>query len=188
MKKLLFTAIVLILHGSCSLSEERIEVDAYFNLDSVLNAQTAWLIESNARLEKRIQLNGQLDQLTESPDSAEWQDELRVLYQIDPNQAEYVNAFHVKDSLNQNTQFTIYILQEGERTPLKRLEIAHRNETLHFVKGEIINESWIQTEKKWFFIKFNADGKLKQYQVIGGKKQIFSDSTSFTINSTVQPG
>jgi hypothetical protein len=169
---------------SCTFSPERIAVDRYYPLDSLLKAQTQLLIDSAAHLEKRMILNGDMTNRTWQPDSVEWVKNMGLLYQMDPNQAEYVNAFRVTEDTLEGRNRLVYEAVEGQHVALRKFSIEKEEGVLVNIKAEMVSRNWVESQKKWFNLRF-TESVLSQYQVLGGKKQVFSDSSSFSVDGFI---
>jgi len=170
---------------SCMMETRDIEVNNYYPLDSLIDAQTALLASDRLRLVKRVSLNGQLTTHTLKPDSVQWRKELDVLKQINPNTPKYVNAFVTSERKTLLGKKWIYKLKKGESAPLKILDLEYEQGELSALRAELHIHTPIQRDRKWFNLRFR-NGRLEEYQIVGGKKQIFTDSTHFSILGRIE--
>ncbi len=179
MKTFILFLFVLITAG-CDHSVRKVSVDAYFSMDSLLDAQ---LISSNGsvRAEKRVLLDGKEEVQSVTFDSSDWANELKIFRDFELNKANYVGAYQVTEG----ESFTRYDLKKGEKSPVEYLKLELKEESVASIEGEFLEDRAIYQHQRKIKL-YLEDKKISHYEVTGFQKMISKDTIKYAITSEVE--
>ena len=169
---------VLIIAG-CDHSVRKVSVDAYFSMDSLLDAQ---LISSNGsvRAEKRVLLDGEEEVQSVTFDSTDWTNELKIFRDFELNKANYVRAYQVTEE----ESFTRYDLKDGEKSPVEYLKLELKEGVLAGIEGLFLEDRAIYQHQRKIKLYLKNE-KISHYEVTGFQKMISKDTIKYAITSEV---
>ncbi|RED98841.1 hypothetical protein [Marinoscillum furvescens] len=180
MKKLLICGLVLIGLG-CAENEQSVRaLDAYFKLDSLLDAEVAYLTSKQAKLNKQVIMDGQEESQRFRPDSSQWSDEFVIIRDFSLNKPHYVGAYK-KTERNGNT---LLELNESIDAPVKSFELMYENGSLQQIQATYFEDKTIYQHKRDLTLTFE-DNRLKAYTIKGFQKMVLKDTITYSISGKV---
>lgn len=161
--------------NGCNVSGEKaLRVNEYFDLDSLLDVQIALIAESNLELNKRVNLNGQIEEETFPADTSRLAGEFKILREFDLNKTNYVGAYQI----TQSDSSIRYELKPDQEGPVKYLEINNSQEQLNRIDGFFFEDKQLYQHQREIEIVFSND-LIKSYTVKGFQDMLMKDSISF---------
>lgn len=160
--------------------ESTVEPNAFYDLDSVLNAQIRVFSERGYTLRKTVQMDGKEEQLTEEPDSAGWAEEFAIIRDFDLNQPNNVGAY----STEKFEETIKYELSDNIESPVKVFEVEKKNGNLSRISGKYFEDKSIYQHRRVLELNFE-DGLLKTYMVRGFQDMILKDTINYVISGEV---
>lgn len=157
------------------------ELKVYFDLDSLMDAQVHLLSERQATLIKRVGMDGQQEQKTLRPDSAGWQDELRIVRDFNLNKPSYVGGYSEEVS-DGNIQ---YVLAGKLRSPVQYFEIDQSGRQIDQIRSRYFEDKSIYQLQRDLELVFEGS-LLKSYRISGFQKMILKDTVKYTLSGTIQ--
>lgn len=186
--------ILVLMAGACQVSP-RTSAGVFYDLDSLIDQQVAYLSKLQPTLEKEAEINGEQERVTlESPDSTVWAKELDIFRQLDLN-AKALNAsrYEIKTGLRDvASNLNIIEYTATEELPLSQVRIYYEGDPgkVRRIEGEFrSNESnRLYASGKMLsmeMIEINSHAMLTHYQVTGGQKMILGDTLSYSVVGAV---
>jgi hypothetical protein len=183
--------LALVLVTSCNDKDQGALV--YFNIDSLIDANVAYLREAQPMLEKRATVAGKASVVTIIPkDSASWANELDIFREIDRinkpiNRGSYKMEKDLKDS---GSNLTIYRFTATSDLPLKFVEIYYQNSLSHIkkVKASYSEQNRLYSSSRDFSLEMGDvynKNVITSYFIRGGQEMVFGDSVHFEILGNV---
>jgi hypothetical protein len=188
MKKLILLIIIL---SSCS-DLKPVEVEYYFDLNTLINNQIKMLTEDKAILEKRAIVNSDSAVTTFKPDSLEWSNELQIFLDADINKPALKGQYVVTDQKDSESNLKIRsYLTNSEKIAVDWLKVYYLDDITKIKKIEIgiTEENSIFNSKKVLKMEFDAvkdSFSLMNYSIEGVQKMILKDEVHFSINGKVK--
>ncbi|MFZ1807020.1 MAG: hypothetical protein WAU36_07365 [Cyclobacteriaceae bacterium] len=164
----------------------------YFDIDSLIDRQLAYLEESEASLSKAASIDSTKDKTNFKPDSASWAKELEVFRHLDIiNKPIYVDAYDVIDGVKDaNSNLTVRSFVANREIPVKSLKLYYQDSPHKLRKLEATlseQNSLYYTARKFSMELEDVDKQMivSKYNVRGVQKMILRDSVRFSISSKV---
>ncbi len=167
----------LILGGliGCSVtSEKSLQVNEYYDLDSLLDVQVKLISAANLELYKRVTLDGQIEEESFASDTSRLIDEFKILREFDLNKTNYVGAYQI----TQKGSSIRYELKSDQNSPVKYLEINKDQSQLKSIKGYFFEDKEIYQHQREIEIVF-LDDLIRTYKVKGFQDMVMKDSITF---------
>lgn len=185
--------ITIILLAACNKQNETYD-KAYFDFDSLINAQVDAIAKANSTLNKSVSLDGKVDQSSHATDSTLLAQELDVFRQLDLiNKPLYRNTYEVIDG-EKDTQSNLSVRKYKAKTPAP---VAFINFYYHddFKQIKRIESVYLETNSLYAterqlqleFDDSTGTMMLSKYRMTGSQKMILSDSVKFTIEASFTP-
>ena len=182
-----FVAIVLF---SCR--EDR-ETVMFYNVDSLLTAQSTTLTARKAKLHKEAFVGSDKDDTLYTPGSAEaWKQELEAFTRLRAlNQRVSRTSYIIDDSLfDPSSNLTVKSISAVEDLPVKYLRIFYdenkfqprRIEALYEDRNEMYETAKILSME---FQKVNDVNILTGYTIQGGQKMMMADSVTYVVRGKI---
>jgi hypothetical protein len=181
MKNLFYLLFVFYGFG-CSSSRESFKKQKYFSIDSLITAQIS-LLESNQKvLTKTVQIDKNIETQTLSVQNIDWQSELKIFRLLELNKSIFIGSIDTKTDFKN----TSYRPKKNMDLPIKFLKITKAKGELKSINGYYLDNkaAIIYTSEKSFKMNFN-EGLLTNFEISGSQKIIFTDTTRFKINYTI---
>jgi len=181
----LASLVLLILFGvfGCNApGGKSLSIKEYFDLDSLLDHQIELIANSDLKLDKKVMLDGQIEEGIFDPDTAMLKNEFKILREFDLNKTNYIGAFDVihEDGL------TKYQLKPGQNCPVKYFEIQRDSEgKLELLKGVFFEDKEIYRHQREIQIFF-ANGIISTYTIGGYQGMIMKDSIQFLTEAKIK--
>lgn len=182
--------VVLLALGACrdsSLTNEGV----FYDLDSLIDQQVAYLARLQPTLEKEAEIDGEQERVTiDSPDSTVWAKELSIFRQLDLN-AKALNAARYEISTGLRdvaSNLNIIEYTAKEDLPLSQVRIYYEGDPgkVRRIEGKFRSKESNRLYSSGQFlsmemIDINSHAMLTQYQVIGGQKMILGDTIRYSV-------
>lgn len=158
------------------------ELQAYYDLDSLVDAQVRELHQGQHRLVKQVAMDSEREEKAIVPDSAGWAREFIIVRDFNLNKPFYVGAYEVVH----NGDTTQYTLKKGEDAPVKQMSIIMGAEgLLAGISGTYQESNAVFDHTRHLQLSFMA-GLLDEYSISGFQKMILRDSVNYRIIGTVE--
>jgi len=164
----------------------------YFDIDSLIDSQLAYLEKSGASLSKAASIDSTNDKTNFKPDSTSWAKELEVFRHLDIiNKPIYVDAYTLTDGeKDANSNLTVRSFVANRETPVKSLKLYYQDSPQKLRKLEATlseQNSLYYTARKFSMELEDVDQQMivSRYDVRGVQKMILRDSVRFSITSKV---
>lgn len=168
---------------------EPVEVEAYFDVDSVVNAQYELLKKTDYPIRKIAWINGRADtSFMEPEDSTRWSYELGVFRKANINKPVLRGAYEVKKEKLPDGRSIIYEPKEPEKRTVKHLEIVYQGEDLREIHARINDSNPIYGSERsltMLFKSLDGQNRLMEYQIDGAQKMILKDTVTLRVNSEI---
>jgi hypothetical protein len=160
--------------------------------DSLLVANTNYLVKANAGLTKYASISGKQDTILLKPDSATWKNELDIFNQLNVFQkAAYSDAYQMEDGLR-DTQSNLSVRQyKATRqvpVPLLRFYYYNQFKQLKKIEAQYQNVNSLYSTTRNLVMEFeprNGKAVLSRYSLNGTQHMILSDTLTFTVKCDV---
>lgn len=187
---LIISAVLL---TACNKQNEKYD-KAYFDFDSLVNAQVDVLAKAHSTLAKSVSLDGKVDQSSHATDSTLLAQELDVFRQLDLiNKPLYRNTYEVIDG-EKDTQSNLRVKRYKAKTPapIAFVTFYYHDDFTQIKKIESVyqeNNSLYATKRQLQLEFDDSTGAmvLSKYRMTGSQKMILSDSVKFTIEASFIP-
>ncbi len=187
---LIISAVLL---TACNKQNEKYD-KAYFDFDSLVNAQVDVLAKAHSTLAKSVSLDGKVDQSSHATDSTLLAQELDVFRQLDLiNKPLYRNTYEVIDG-EKDTQSNLRVKRYKAKTPapIAFVTFYYHDDFTQIKKIESVYQETnsLYATKRQLRLEFDdSTGTmvLSKYRMTGSQKMILSDSVKFTIEASFIP-
>lgn len=166
----------------------------YFDLDSLVTAQVAYLGRSKASLKKEASISGKSSTSVNTLDSASWSHELDVFRQLDLiNLPVYSDAYEVRNGIKDSkSNLLIHSFDAPANSAVPYLKLFYQTSPARLKKLEAqyqATNSLYSTKRTLIMYFDDTAGKalLKSFSIEGAQKMILSDSVHYFIRAEVQP-
>lgn len=190
MKFSLIVIIGALVIASCESNNE--VAKNYFDIDSLIDRQLAYLEENGARLSKTASIDCATDTTTFNPDSASWAKELEVFRHLDIiNKPIYADAYKVTDGVKDiNSNLIVRSFIAKRDIPVKNLKLYYQDSPKKLRKLDATlseqNSLYYTTRKLSIVLEdINKQMVISSYDVRGIQKMTLRDSVRFSISSKV---
>ena len=175
-KKLL--VFVILLSGCQRLKPEQVSVPEYPDLDTFYLSQAILLGDHS--LEKSVTLDAKQETIRFEMDTIKWKKELSFFQEMNPNQPEYVGAFHKREEENTTT----LSLKEGEKGILKLLLFTEDEDSYSSITATIHEDKDVYVHHREVEVKLN-NGLIQSFVINGYQKMMLKDTVWFGIEGKV---
>ena len=164
----------------CQQNERSVkELNAYFDLDSLLDEQAAVLYDRGAQVQKKVVMDGETEQRTFVPDTAEWKSELAIIRDFNINKPYFVGSFKLireGDVLKHEAT--------SENVDITRFELFYEGDALVRIESFLDEEKYIYSNKRKLTLTFES-GLLSSYQIVGYQKMILQEEVDYEISGSI---
>jgi hypothetical protein len=182
----------------CALACRHVEStgERYYNLDSLLQAQTQLLISTKASLTKNAYLGERKETKKFSPDSLGWIDEFGTLSELALiNKSIYRGMYSVRDE--QDSKSNLRILSYAIKDQKEESKIPVRNVRIYYlgsldrikrIEGTYNEENELYSGSHILSIELQDvynKTMITSYSIVGHQKMILADSVDFTIEGRI---
>lgn len=173
---------------SCS-KLEPVNVQSYYDVDSLMNAQYELLSTSGAKIRKYSSVNHTIDTTVITPDSAQWMSELNVFKKANINKPLLRGAYEVTRKSEDKGEVLIYTARKPENVYVKSLKIFKNSQhKLRKIEALIAEENPVYGSQRklnvWF--SFHNDQEvISKYEITGKQKMILKDTVSLDLTSVI---
>lgn len=168
---------------------EPVEVETYYDVDSLVNAQYEALKLTTYPIIKKTRVNGDLDSVSITPDSTQWEYELGVFRKANINNPTLRGEYKVTREEIDGGRSVTYLPTEPEKRNVKYLELRFSGEDLMEMHARIQDENPVYGSARNLSMFFEGSGKnnrLAEYQVNGVQKMILKDTVTLEVNSIIR--
>lgn len=164
--------------------------DTFF--DSLTVASTQFLVNQKASIHKEVRIGSRQDTVQIQPDSTYWANDLDVFRQLAVFQKPaYRDAYQVQDGLaDGQSNLSVRQFKAIKYTPIPvvRFYYHHHFSQLKKIEADYHEENALYTTTRHLIMEFDEiNGKpvLNYYSMEGFQKMILSDSTRYSIHSSI---
>ncbi len=164
----------------------------YFNLDSMLIAQKAYLQGNSMQLDKWAYVDADTSQNTYKPDSLGWKDELAFFNKMNINKPVLQGVYNVEvtEDVHSNLLIKSFIPAEGSDVEVQYLKLYYLDNISQLKKMEALyqeNNPIYKSQRKFtlFFEDKSGVAYLDKFLVEGSQKMILKDSVKFKIEGNI---
>jgi hypothetical protein len=182
-------ALAVFIAVSCS-TPERVSSRMFYDIDSLINVQVAFLSKSGSRLEKKAGIGENLERVVNTPDSAGWSKELAVFRQLEvagrPTNRDKYQVSEREDTRS-NLKVRSYVAT-GTPVPYVHLYYLNGIGDLRKIEAGYYESNLLYTSKRDLTLEFdrgNGTATLKRYSIEGYQKIIMADSVHFSVEAEV---
>ena len=181
MKHLFYLSILLCAYG-CTSPQESFKAEKYFSIDSLVVAQIALLKSNQNALTKTVQIGENIETQSFSADAIDWESELKIFSLLELNKSKFVGSINTKTDLKS----TSYLPKKDALMSIKFLNITKDKGQLTTIDGYYLDDDAevIYTSQRNLKMNFNK-GLLTSFEIAGTQKVLFTDTTQFMINGTI---
>jgi hypothetical protein len=170
--------------------------ERYYNLDSLLQAQTQLLIATKASLTKNAYLGERKETKKFSPDSLGWIDEFGTLSELALiNKSIYRGMYSVRDEEDSKSNLRIlsYAIKdqkEESKIPVRNVRIYYLGslDRIKRIEGTYNEENELYSGSHRLSIELQDvynKTMITSYSIAGHQKMILADSVDFTIEGLI---
>ena len=185
--------VVFVLFSCTSQEDSGAKINEYYSLDSLVNAQVQLLVNKNPRLEKVVQLNGDVEDTILQFGPEEWENEFKLFAEADINVPSFSGVYRFDQKLDDphsNLNFDRYVPIEDSKVRIRSLEIYYY-QTIDQIKKIVIEE--FEENELYFsskmlelsFATIQDKSVISGYQIQGLQKLLTRDSVFYKIEGSV---
>jgi hypothetical protein len=168
---------------------------AYFDFDSLINAQVAALIKAQSTISKKSMINGKEDDSSFVLDSLKLASELDVFRQLDViNKPLYRNTYQIEDGekdSKSNLLIRSYTAKSPSPVPFVKFYYRSSPRELKKIESFFHEENSLYDTRRKLLLEFDdSTGSLllSGYQLSGTQKMILNDTVNFSVNVSFSSG
>ncbi|MEQ8470105.1 MAG: hypothetical protein RIC35_02925 [Marinoscillum sp.] len=181
MRNLIVLVGILLINESCDQFEKSDrKLDAYFDLDSLLDSQVQLLSDQKAEVMKTVIMDGTVETQRSTPDTTGWKDEFKIIRDFNLNKPYYVGAYY-KKTLDDGVR---YVEEEGVKVPVSEFIIKSTDGALEKINATYFEDKTIYQHKRVLELNF-AEDKLTAYRISGFQKMVLKDTIFYTISGEI---
>ena len=181
MKNILILGILFaVLFGCDQYSNQPQSLHAYFDMDSLLNAQITALTKQNVTLNKVVMKDDKKESKTFNLDSAGWAKEFEILKDFNINKPRYVGSYSI---LNQGDSI-IYAPIEGLDLPVQQFMLKYQDGQLSSLNAWFTEFKYIYSTSRHVKMTFE-NGLLTNYEIKGNQNMIILEAVEYQILGSI---
>ena len=171
----------------------RQQVQAFYNLDSLISMQVKRLAELQPSLEKKAVINGVSEKVVlQDLDSAGWAQEFEIFRQLDLNEkARNASQYRSERGLRDATS-NLGIIQYTAMQPLPlsyvRVYYQDTPTKVRRIVGEVFDKNRLYASGRLLsmeVIDLNGRPAVVSYEISGGQRMILGDSMKFVVRGAL---
>lgn len=185
--KLTFFLLSLAMLMACTTrpTEQKAEVDVYFNLSQLLNHQIENLTAVNAKLEKQLTSGEAKETITITPDSLGWTRQLRLFYEADINKIGFRDEYFEEElPAIDGTSRKIYSVK-NQKHPVQVMECIYDGNQLKEVRLLVKETNTIYNATKEMSLYFDKQTNLVSFNILGGEAMALKKNLSYSIQGKI---
>ena len=167
----------------------RQQVNAFYNLDSLITRQVSNLVELQPSLEKVAVIDGVSERVVlNDADSAIWAREFEIFRRLDLNEKTLNVSQYKKERGLRDPSSNLGIIEYTATRPLPlsyvRIYYQETPEKVRRIEGEVFEENRMYASGRFLsmeFIDVNGEPAVVGYEIRGSQKMILGDSVKFAI-------
>jgi len=181
MKYLLYLCVLFYAYG-CTGPHESFKAQKYFSIDSLVVSQITLLNSNKNALTKTVQIGKSVETQSFSADAIDWESELKIFSLLELNKSKFVGSIDTETDLKS----TSYRPKKDALISIKFLKITKDKSQLTTIDGYYLDDDAkvIYTSQRNLKMNFNK-GLLTSFEIAGTQKVLFTDTTQFMINGTI---
>jgi len=181
MKYLLYLCVLFYAYG-CTGPHESFKAQKYFSIDSLVVSQITLLNSNKNALTKTVQIGKSVETQSFSADAIDWESELKIFSLLELNKSKFVGSINTETDLKS----TSYRPKKDALISIKFLKITKVENQLTTIDGNYLDDDAevIYTSQRNLKMNFNK-GLLTSFEIAGTQKVLFTDTTQFMINGTI---
>lgn len=153
---------------------------AYFDLDSLLDAQIQELSAKEARIVKTVSKDGEKESRTFTPDTGLWEDEFSILRSFNINKPNNVGAY----ATIVDGESTIYAPNIELDLPIQKFKISYQNDQLSEINAGFSEFKYLYYTDRNITLNFK-NGLLSDYTIDGTQNMILLDAVDYQISAII---
>ncbi len=182
---------LLILSGvlaACN-SLEPTEIEAYYPVDSLVDAQYERLKLTEYQLRKTTLVNGDRDTTFITPDSTQWGYELGVFRKADINTPSLRGEYKVETENGERDgeKVVSYIPDEPDDKTVRLLRVTYLNNRISQLHAKVSDQNVVFESIRSLDLYFDttSEDRLIRYTVDGAQKMIMKDTVRLNVTTEV---
>lgn len=192
MYKNLFCLFFLIVTCACeNTAEESRRFSAYYDVDSLINAQLVLYSDMSVKVQKTAELNSATDTTTYFADSLRLAQELNVFRKANINKPAFEGLYSQSDSTSDGKRIVTYEpVEEDNDLEVKYLQLTYSGDHLIKVDARVEEDHWLYDSRRILQLELNPDqapGFITNYFIEGTQKMILRDRSNFIVEADIMP-
>ncbi len=189
---ILWIAIVAAIGWSCTAPTVSAKKSIY-DIDSLVNAQIGFLLNSKAALNKTVELGTNKSEARYVPDSLQWSNELEIFRQLDQiNKASFSDAYVVSERRDTNSNLTVREVRSQRPVPVSSIRFYYlgNQSDLRKIEALITEDNPLYSNDRQLLMEFERIGNrsfIHRFLIAGRQKMVMDDSARFIISGEVAP-
>ena len=181
MKNLFYLSVLLCTNG-CTGPQQSLKAEKYFSIDSLVVAQISLLKSNQNVLTKTVQIGENIETQSFSADAIDWESEFKIFSLLELNKSKFVGSINTKTDLKSIS----YRPKKDALMSNKLLKIIKDKGQITTIDGYYLDDDAeiIYTSQRNLKMNFNK-GLLTSFEIAGTQKVLFTDTTQFRINGSV---
>lgn len=190
MSRLILILFVVLFSCENTAREQR-EFSAYFDADSLVNAQISYLKDKNLTIQKAALLNNVTDTSSYTVDSLLLAYELEIFRKANINKPAFDGLY--QKTVDQNNNLIIHKyspVKDDTELEIKSLILSYENDKLVNLEAFIEEDHWLYKSTRAINLNLGSvDGVqlIDDYSILGYQKMIFRDQVDFSVKGEITP-
>lgn len=165
----------------CEQDRSHKRLNAYFDLDSLLNSQIEELVISGTSVQKTVMKDGESETRSFEPDSVDWQREFAMIRPYNLNKPNFLGAYTTESTGNKVS----YVPKNPQKQEIKEFVIIYDSQK-HLQSVEIAYQSDKYIYKVQQHVKLDfQQNQIKHYQISGEQEMILLDPVVYQFSGTI---
>lgn len=176
----IFSAVLFTLLG-CEQDRSHKKLQAYFDLDSLLNQQISELVKSGVTLQKTVTKDGDTESRSFTPDSTDWQREFAMIRQFNLNKPNFVGSY----TLEASGEELVYVPKYQDKLEIKDFQRAYTDDgKLKSLAIRFESDKYLYEVQQTVNLDFQGD-LIKTFNISGRQKMIMLDAVEYQFSGTI---
>jgi hypothetical protein len=180
--------LMILFSGGCA-DLEPVEVEAYYDVDSLVTAQYQELKNSGLQIRKQSMVNGDMDtSIVQPSDTSSWLYELNVFRKANINKPVLRGVYQVERKEDASGHTVTYLPDEPEERTVRYLKLVFEQDHLREVHARIKESNPVYGSERELAMYFSGEGetnRLIRYDVSGIQKMILKDTVRLSVSSEI---
>ncbi|MFY0605602.1 MAG: hypothetical protein JXR10_02735 [Cyclobacteriaceae bacterium] len=166
---------------SCQSAQgDRPRLQAYFDLDSLIDTQIEILISNESELTKTLNSQEATEVKTTKPSREEWENEFRLMREFNLNKPHYVGSYVA----NKQSGLVQYVPRQDQELPVWKFELRYVGGQLSQIDMGLSEFKYIYINKRRATLLF-SDNQLISFRIEGSQDMILKDEMNYVISGKI---